>query len=1315
MAKLIFTNDDRTRRYSLVSDNSTDITLVINPNTGNYLYLKDIRDELAKYVTYPYTIKSPKIVQPTNGQTKFNGEIVTTVDEEFTWPANTPKTIRHIAQLSYSLDFTNPIAEAEVVTTSSTYNIPLTKFTNVQFDPNRKYYVRTKVVAYENSTTYKSYASVWSRPVYFYPITSTYGASNASIDIDHANGGLTFNCAKYSIETGNPLPPDTLHVTVKDTALTTDNELNITLPIDGNSTDSIKTASNIIGTLLIPNRPYEFNLKFSNESADVRYGARDLNITQIKDGTNVVNDSKTIRLSKIKFNVKDFDIVTNGHNMPKYPAFGIYGLSTTYDFLRAPMSVRNKNNLLKNDAYDEYYRTLVDGMLSIQLKVYEGSKLVTTMTNNIKLLELSASTFRDMYIQSETTLKLSTDYRLELTITPYNSYSSDKVMLSYAEKCVVSKTFRTPPSYTLTDVDDIDTGKTYKDLTYYGEIRFEKLHSNLTYKGTFNTKSTYEVGDEVKEDGKIYRCVTKYEPGSTFTESFKEITDVLTLPTGECLLKLLGIPHGVTSYVDLNNNLVKGSNIDGLVNSDAGYIKVQNKLNQLLYITKKPLILNIDPMELRKRGLFSTSGRTLRLGKRIYKVRFLETDNTILGSKTYSIEDTKGELDMYKWLLDNLSSYNKEDLGLTSNGKIVGNNATINFAINSNNHMTVSREIIQYNNDVRCNLVIVLEEVLKGYEPYYKQKSLPGDKYVKLDYGSDTGSCGIADSSDILNTIELQILYSLPNYKPTIEDVYYYKVYHHGAFYYIPNKPLGKVKIKDIIDNDLNYGYLRANLINRGDYNLIPTLPNAKSTYILNSVEDTSVDYDTILNTMLRLNTRIDGLLETGGNELNIDSYTILCKDRVVVDDVAKYVLYRNGQIELTDNIEEEVDYFPILVTDAIDYTQDLSYPEGLYKDYTITKEKVTVQRTYLDKEVVTKKREVKKIIDVTKYREETVVTKVPTGKFTVPEVELDSTFQYILLMFYALKSDYAHIEEPLYAKEYLNIKKNNKRNTVFYSENYRSYDEYLARSIMVKNQNGMVPEPYHTNVNFKTMLSASNFLVNVSKKHKILKLSNGNPDKVLLVNQSPGAILAGSITSSELAYTCSSNYNLTNPELDVSTILWDNVSVYSGDDGVVDSWPEVYDKNDNIIPATYLNPYIPYEDLTSDAKTLADNLYVYLVSKNKVPETTPVTDLCFGFVVADLKSLHYIKNGMVTGTDYTPIIKNLNDDQLLLYTTSRSNGKDYLDIYNREEEYKEVVEVKRVPYIEQKEVVDVEEYQEEIWVERIEEVEVYKDVITYK
>lgn len=1326
MSKMYFTDQTGKRRFTLTSNNTRDIVLKLKSD-GAILTEAAIREEIKLWTNLPRELNLLEVITPSDGETNFSGTITLRLDKNQV-TLNGKYYVQF--EVNRSLDFRKP--DFSITKTGSTIpTLSFSEITGIDFRSNEPIYVRAKLFNVDLNNKI-GYSTEFSSPIKFYPIQSSYSATNVSVEVNQDDGSLLYSFDKYGVSVGKPPVPNKVEVTIRDVA--SGSSETYTYDVDGSKAFTVKTPSNFVGRFILPSKTYDFTFVLKYIGDDGVVSSPNLTVTTIRQGTSTTSGSRA-SIGLVDFTVDSYGMITNGLSMAKQPTFFIKNIKSKYNFLAAPstnMFIIGNDNTLQD--------TIRAGGLKYTIKVYEGDVTgnlqgatpVATLTKTERLYDLANSSDRDFLVTCNQTLRLSTLHTVSVNIR-YMSNATNDTLSPLAYEFTASKTFTTPTTYVANDVDNLTTARTYNNVSYYGELRENLLGQSVWYRGKYVPNKQYISGDEVDFNGVFYRCVngigTENVTDPSLSPLFANVTlDSNILPKGDWLLKKLGIPCANPIHLDINGDIVREPNVDDSNNSTEGWIKAQNKENQMVYISKKPFVTSMSLLELKRRGLLGSSSRTIRLGTKVFKVRLLENTHTPLITEEFETTKTQNELDLYQYLFTNLHTYQVEELGLKDSGTILLSNGKMDYTKQSIG-INISTSKVDYETDTKGSLIIVLEEILKGYEPYYK--AIPQAPIGELTYdaGSDTGYYGTASIQDVITPYELKMLYGLDSLVIEDTNLFYYKFYWHGQLVYIPSKPLGKIKVKDIKNARLFYGHDNTKSFRAGNVNIKATLLNATASYFMFDADKTNqLEIDSLLTDLIfRVTTEYDNGLNNiytdardkfiNQDYLSLSKYSILLKD-VINDGVdgKDYLILKNKVLEAVDE-EALVDYYPVLVTDCIDYSNDLTYPTGQYRQYVVTKEQRTITETYLDKEMVTKKREVTKTRDVLMEREEVTIVKTPTGEFTINEVEKTSNYDYCMIMYFAPKTASAYLKVPLYSKQALNIKKSNKNNTVFYSENMRSYTDYLAKSVMVENDKKLTPTPFHTNIFFPSLDDGMNYISNLTTETNMMKISNSNPEKPNNVNGMPGSLVCGNVSSSEMAFIYNSNFSLSNPELDVGTAVNDQVSIDFSRGKAINSWAQILDSSSNIVPIPFLSPYIGYETLTPDGKNIVDNFYGYIKSNNIT--TTPVEDLCFGFVIVDSSNLKYLKDGMVTGTIYTPDIVSLADDYIIpeyfgRTDDSRSDGTDYLDVLNKVEVFITEEIVQKVPYYETVTYVDIETYQEEVYVEKTREKVVYVDVIKY-
>lgn len=221
---------------------------------------------------------------------------------------------------------------------------------------------------------------------------------------------------------------------------------------------------------------------------------------------------------------------------------------------------------------------------------------------------------------------------------------------------------------------DVDDGlkkpiTVYNDTAYYGEISYDKLMSDLVvYTGTFTFSRRYYVGEEVLKEGELYLCLRDtpilttssdtYDFNKYFKKSFDNTNGTSNyyktqLPTPNWLLNNIGMNPYLTT-----TDLTSGDT--NYINSNSGWLKVQNKFKQILYISKLPLMRNVSINDLIRRDLFHPRRKTVRIGKNLYYVRILIHD-CYFG---YEALDPvyEGENFILNYNGNNILDYNEEEI-----------------------------------------------------------------------------------------------------------------------------------------------------------------------------------------------------------------------------------------------------------------------------------------------------------------------------------------------------------------------------------------------------------------------------------------------------------------------------------------------------------------------------------------------------------------------------------------------------------------------------------------------------------------------------
>lgn len=238
--------------------------------------------------------------------------------------------------------------------------------------------------------------------------------------------------------------------------------------------------------------------------------------------------------------------------------------------------------------------------------------LVRDDTNTVVLKEESLANILNI---PKNILLPNTDYTLHLYYTHKTLGNSDTSEFK----------FTTSKKFIITE-DGLDTPKAiFDNVAYYGEVDNTNLMlENIEYIGKYDPKKEYKQLQEVSKDNKLYLCIKDTPNGQySFNSYFKEVSPDTTklyyksvLPTATWLVNHIGLNPNLTGPrtedVDFN-----------IINKQSGWLKLQNKHSQIIYISKLPIYKEVSVNDLIKNDLFHPRRKTIRIGNKLYYVRTL--------------------------------------------------------------------------------------------------------------------------------------------------------------------------------------------------------------------------------------------------------------------------------------------------------------------------------------------------------------------------------------------------------------------------------------------------------------------------------------------------------------------------------------------------------------------------------------------------------------------------------------------------------------------------------------------------------------------
>lgn len=826
-----------------------------------------------------------------------------------------------------------------------------------------------------------------------------------------------------------------------------------------------------------------------------------------------------------------------------------------------------------------------------------------------------------------------------------------------------------------------------------------------------------------------------------------------------------------------------------LSNDKVQFIKCYNKGNQLAYIAKYPVSSDIKYKDLRSLFLTGNGSRTFRHGKNIFKSRLLEYAATPVLDSTYPRKETNkmnitDDVTLYKNLFGNrLANYFQGDVGIAHDTDITyTNNGYIRTYKSGNSIKHIEGELLESqwgdvttisetdNGNTTTTSVNgrlghyrpLLEYVRESNIPFRLMKSyIPGPTKLKYDKATDTGYFGLMSSGEFISMNEILQMLNLTSDNLVTSEFGYFKFYYHGRILFIPTRPIVKINsdldLEKIIRSGNFYGAK-----NKDDFYFFKNM-----RFSLSCLTYSDKDYSTTHNTYGEevLGTDSKPLtLSHGGMfhqllsrcfnmELlsNQSGYTgnhpfelwennagnlDLNLDLLTLDNVDGEVLCLDSNLALKKKSDatSELYYWPVISVEATDLNNQLTYGSWNVRPGKITYKTVKVTSKTLVPKTVTKTKPVIKYR--TRYEDKSVVqiVKVPNDKLSFPKIPKNSKDKYGLIIFHALKTDPACDTRPLYARDRLNVRKHQSGYILGYSEEYASIDQYIAKSVLVTNNEGLCATPLHIAITFQEATTCRNYIRDLIREDiQLGVLKNYIPTIPYTDNNNkyPLGILYGCISSMISYFPVNPTYNLYNQLENIIGDMNLNPLIIDKNGRYLNTWTTMPDDNTTqTIPC--LSGFLDYFSYTDEGRKILDNYAKFIAIKEGLPTgasqiNNSVQEIIgkynFGIVGVDLDTLHIMqdRNGILTGSYLDPVLRKLGTDYRLMnyFTTTTKNGyssgNDFTDIMHPEQGYDNVettitVQVPiSVPYTE------MVEYTETVYVEETIEEDILVPIYTYE
>lgn len=826
-----------------------------------------------------------------------------------------------------------------------------------------------------------------------------------------------------------------------------------------------------------------------------------------------------------------------------------------------------------------------------------------------------------------------------------------------------------------------------------------------------------------------------------------------------------------------------------LSNENIQFVKCYNKGNQLVYLAKYPISSDIKYKDLRSLFLTGNGSRTFRHGKNIFKSRLLEYAATPVLDSIYPRKETNkinvtDDITLYKNLFGNrLSNYFQGDLGIAHDTDITYTNNGYIRTYKSGNaikHIDGELQESQWDDITVINEIDngtttttsvkgrlghyrpIIEYVRDSNIPFRLMKNyIPGPTKFKYDKATDTGYFGLMSQGEFISMNEILHMLNLTNDNIASSEFGYFKFYYHGRILFIPTRPIVKINneldIEKIIRTGNFYGaknkndfYFFKNMrfslscltYSDKDYSSTPnsfgeeelgtdrkplTLSHGGMFHQLLS---RCFNVELLSNQSGYVNNNPFELWENNAGGLNLDM------DLITMDHVDGELMCLGQDLSLKKKSDatSTLYYWPIISVEATDLNNQLTYGSWNVRPGKITYKTVRVTSKTLIPKTVTRTKPVIKFR--TRYEDKSVtqIVKVPNDKLSFPKIPKNSKDKYGLIIFHALKTDPACDTKPLYARDKLNVRKHQSGYILGYSDQYQSIDQYIAKSVLVTNNEGLCATPLHLAITFQEATTCRNYIRDlINEDIQLGVLKNYIPSIAYTDNENkyPLGILYGCISSMISYFPVNPAYNLYNQLENIIGDMNLNPLIIDKNGRYLNTWTTMSDDNSvQTIPC--LSGFLDYYSYTNEGRMIIDNYAKYIAIKEGLPTgstqiNNTVNDIIgkynFGIIGVDLDTLHIMqdRNGVLTGSYLDPILRRLSVDYRLMnyFSTATKNGystgNDFTDIMHPEQGYDDVektitVQVPiSVPYTE------MVEYNETIYVEETIEEDIQVPVYTYE
>ena len=394
------------------------------------------------------------------------------------------------------------------------------------------------------------------------------------------------------------------------------------------------------------------------------------------------------------------------------------------------------------------------------------------------------------------------------------------------------------------------------NVGYYGEIESKNLMvENIEYVGPYKENYPYKQHQEVSKEGKLYLCI-KDTPNTvySFHSYFKEVSPDTTknyyksgLPTPVWLVKHIGLNPNLTGPRPEDRDF-------NIINKQSGWLKFQNKKNQMIYVSKLPIYKEVSVNDLIHADLFHPRRRTIRIGNHLYYIR------TLISSLERGYDSLNQDSEVRKlypeyYTEDRVEHYEEEkiieyilngDMSFIDPGEL-------DMETNIHNELCYNHDKLEaYKADLGLNRytflgkeipssdlrTLVFRPVLElipeeEYPIHHLSSSLPGKNKVRQEYYDpylDFAYLGMVNPEQFISSELLSIRTGFPIEKSR-ENIGWFKFYYKGLVYFL----------------SYGYNYREVTYKDLETYNFISNTPLYKDYKKIEDVHLGKIPYNNIL------------------------------------------------------------------------------------------------------------------------------------------------------------------------------------------------------------------------------------------------------------------------------------------------------------------------------------------------------------------------------------------------------------------------------------------------------------------------------------